>query len=177
MTNYKYDDPFSFAKTAIGFDGMLKRIHEANEYFPKMPAYPPFNVKKVGDDHYVVELAVAGFGKQDLDIELKEDVLTITGKTESDDSEYLHKGIANRAFTRKFTVADSVVVKNAELVNGMLRVYLEHFIPEEKKAKKIDILDPLGIGETTRQLLTESAKSWNDGVKKVTDTFYKKDTK
>lgn len=168
MTN-NFNDPFSFAKTAIGFDSMLRRIQEANDYFPKMPPYPPFNVKKVDEDHYVVELAVAGFAKQDLDIELKEDVLTITGKTESDEGEYLHKGIANRAFTRKFAVADSVVVKNAELVNGMLKVYLEHFVPEEKKAKKIDIFDPFGVGETTRQLLTEGTKTYAEQIKKYAD--------
>jgi molecular chaperone IbpA len=175
MTNLA--DPFSFAKTAIGFDSILKRMQEANDYFPKMPTYPPFNVKKVDEGHYVIELAVAGFGKQDLDIELKEDTLTITGKTQSEDADYIHKGIADRAFTRKFTVADSVVVKNAELVNGMLKVYLEHFIPEEKKAKKIDILDPLGVGESTKQLLTEGAKSWNEGVQKATEMFWNKDTK
>ena len=90
----------------------------------------------------------------------KEDELTITGKVESEDGDYVHKGIADRAFTRHFTLADSVVVKNAELVNGMLKIFLERFIPEEKKPKKINIMDPFGIGETTAQLLNEASKPW-----------------
>lgn len=165
-------DPFSFgndiSKGAIGFDHVLRRLAEANEYLPKIPAYPPYNVKKVDDEHFIIEMAVAGFGKHNLDIELKDDVLTISGNTETEEGDYLHKGIANRAFTRKFTIADTVEVKNAELVNGMLKIFLERFVPEEKKAKKIDILDPFGFQETTKQLLTESAKVWSDlvGVKK-----------
>lgn len=168
-------DPFTFAndisKGAIGFDHVLQRIAEANEYLPKIPAYPPYNVKKVDDEHYVIEMAVAGFGKHNLDIELKDDVLTISGSTESEEGDYLHKGIANRAFTRKFTIADTVEVKNAELANGMLKIFLERFVPEEKKAKRIDILDPLGVGEATKQLLTESGKVWADATQKVMDSI------
>ena len=106
---------------------------------------------------------MAGFGKQDLDIELEGDVLTITGKIETEEGEFIHKGIAERAFTRKFTVADSVVVKNAELINGMLKIALERFIPEESKPKKIDIFDPFGVGEATKQFLTEQTKAWTKG--------------
>ena len=82
---------------------------------------------------------------------------------------YIYQGIANRAFTRKFTLADTVVVKNAELVNGLLKIALERYIPEEKKAKKIDIMDPFGVGEATKQLLTESSKVWADTAQKVMD--------
>lgn len=168
-------DPFTFgndiSKGAIGFDHVLRRIAEANEYLPKIPAYPPYNVKKVDDEHYIIEMAVAGFGKHNLDIELKDDVLTISGNTETEEGDYLHKGIANRAFTRKFTIADTVEVKNAELANGMLKIFLERFVPEEKKAKKIDIMDPFGVQETTRQLLTESGKAWADGLQKVADAL------
>ena len=168
-------DPFTFgndiSKGAIGFDHVLRRLAEANEYLPKIPAYPPYNVKKIDDEHYVIEMAVAGFGKHNLDIELKDDVLTISGNTESQEGDYLHKGIADRAFTRKFTIADTVEVKNAELVNGMLRICLERFVPEEKKAKKIDIMDPFGIQETTKQLLNESAKTWGSVAEKIAETM------
>lgn len=116
-------------------------------------------------------MAVAGFGRHNLDIELKDGVLTITGNTETEEGDYLHKGIANRAFTRKFTIADSVEVKNAELANGMLKIFLERFIPEEKKPKKIDIMDPFGVQEATRQFLTESNKVWAEGLQKVADTM------
>ena len=112
-----------------------------------------------------------GFGKQNLDIELRDGELTITGSHEADEGDYIYQGIANRAFTRKFTLADTVVVKNAELVNGLLKVALERYIPEEKKAKKIDILDPFGIQETSKQLLTEGAKVWTDATQKVLDTM------
>ena len=170
-TNQFWFDPLSFdlSKNAIGFDTMLQRLKEANEYLPKIPSYPPYNIKKIDDEHFVIEMAVAGFGKHNLDIELKDDVLTISGNTDSPDGDFLFKGIADRAFTRKFTLADSVVVKNAELVNGLLKIALERFVPEEKKAKKIDIMDPFGVGEATKQLLTETSKVWADSAQKVMD--------
>ena len=166
-------DPFSFAssgnlpKTIIGFDQVLQRLKEASEYAPKIPSYPPYNIKKVDDEHFVIEIALAGFGKQNLDIELKDDTLTVSGNVDNDDKDYIFQGIANRAFTRKFTLADTVVVKNAEMANGLLKIFLERFIPEEKKAKKIDILDPFGIQETTKQLLTEGTKAWAETAQKL----------
>lgn len=161
-------DPFSFSKTAIGFDSLFKKMIDSSD-LGAFTNYPPYNVKKVDENHYVVEMAVAGFGKQNLDIELKEDTLSVTGSIESDDSNYLHKGIANRAFTRKFTIADGVEVKNAELINGMLRIFLERFVPEEKKPKKIDIFDPFGVQEASRQLLTEGSKVFAESLEKVAD--------
>jgi molecular chaperone IbpA len=173
MTGKIFFDPFSFdlSKNAIGFETVLRRLQEANEYLPKIPSYPPYNIKKIDDEHYVIEMAVAGFGRSDLDIEIKDSVLTVTGSVQNADEDYIFKGIADRAFTRKFTLADSVVVKNAELVNGLLKIALEHFVPEEKKAKKIDILDPFGVGETTKQLLTESGKVWAEGLQKISDAM------
>lgn len=166
-------DPLSFdiSKNAIGFESVLQRLKEANDYLPKIPSYPPYNIKKIDDEHFVIEMAVAGFGKTDLDIELKDDVLTVTGSVNNPEGDYIFKGIADRSFTRKFTIADTVVVKNAELANGLLKIALERFIPEEKKAKKIDILDPFGIGEATKQLLTESSKVWADSAQKVMNTM------
>lgn len=156
-----YFDPFSFPKqfnTTIGFEPIIKRLSEIAETFPKVPTYPPYNIKKTGENTYVIELAVAGFGKQDLELEMQDGVLTIKGNVKSDEAtEYLFKGIAERAFTRQFTLADTVEVKNADLINGMLKIWLERFIPEEKKPKKIDIGAPLGEskGESTKQFLTE----------------------
>jgi molecular chaperone IbpA len=174
MTNYKFNTenfgiPTGLAKQFIGFDQILDRIREASETLPKIPSYPPYNIKKVDDEHYIIEMAVAGFGKQNLDIELKDGELTITGSSEGDGGDYIYQGIANRAFTRKFTLEDTVVVKNAELVNGLLKIALERYIPEEKKAKKIDIMDPFGVGEATKQFLTESGKTWADAAQKVMD--------
>lgn len=155
-------DPFSFSKqfnTTVGFEPILKRLAEMTEHMPKIPTYPPYNIKKVDENKYVIEMAVAGFGRQDLELELKEDVLTVTGRTGTDEAtEYLYKGIADRAFTRQFTLADTVIVKNADLINGMLKIWLERFIPEEKKPKKIEIngapLDPAAQA-STQQFLSE----------------------
>lgn len=156
MNRIPHFDPFSFAdlsKSAVGFDSVFKKLQEVTEHLPKIPTYPPYNIAKVGDNKYVIEIAVAGFGKQDLELELQDGVLTVKGGISSkDDTEYLFKGIADRAFTRQFTLADTVEVKNADLVNGMLKIFLERFIPEEKKPKKINI-----NGEETsgKQFLSE----------------------
>jgi len=146
LTNQPFFDPNTFpnfAKSTVGFDSIFRRLNELADGLPKIPTYPPYNIRKVEDNKYVIEMAVAGFGKQDLELELQEGVLTIKGSTstDTDGEEFVFKGIADRAFTRKFTLADTVEVKNADLINGMLKIWLERFIPEEKKAKKIDIND------------------------------------
>ena len=179
-------DPFSFANSfaksflpnTIGFDEAFKNLENVTRTIQKaVPSYPPYNIKKVAENRYVLELAVAGFGKQDLELELKEGVLSVKGRTTMDtltkdghDVTYLYKGIADRAFTRQFTLADSVEIKNAELLNGMLKVWLENIIPESKKPKKIDIEDKASSvndqvtdavtqgSESTRQFLSEYDK-------------------
>lgn len=163
MTNLSlWGDPnfFSnFSKNAVGFDDVFKRLNEFAEAIPKTAAYPPYNIKKTGENTYVIELAVAGFGKQDVELTLEDSVLTIKGSITSDNpTEYVFKGIADRAFTRKFTLADSVEIKNADLINGMLKIWLERFIPESKKPKKIEIND-----KQTSDLAVEAEeakKSW-----------------
>jgi molecular chaperone IbpA len=136
-------DPFS-----VGFDKTFKLLADQLDTIGKnVPGYPPYNIKKVEDNKYVIEMAVAGFAKTDLEITLDDGKLTIAGKTkDANDADnanayYFYKGIAERAFTRTFTLADSVEIKNAEMVNGILKVWLENFIPEHKKPKKIDIKD------------------------------------
>jgi len=84
-------------------------------------------------------MAVAGFSKEDLEAELKEGVLTVRSKPDQEEGEYLHRGIAKRAFSRSFTLSDDVVIKGADLVNGMLTINLERIVPEEKKARMIEI--------------------------------------
>lgn len=156
-----YFDPFSFSKqfnTTVGFEPILKKLAEISETFPKIPTYPPYNIKKTGENTYVIELAVAGFGKQDIELELQDGILTIKGNVKTDEAaEYLFKGIAERAFTRQFTLADTVEVKNADLINGMLKIWLERFIPDEKKPKKINIgeAEHKHNAEPTKQFLSE----------------------
>lgn len=138
-----------FEKHFVGFDEQLNKFTKIhNDLTKNIPNYPPYNIKKVDDNKYVIELAVAGFSKQELELEINDGVLTVTGNTtlgsEMEDGsnvEYLWKGISNRAFTRTFTLADSVQIKNAEYVNGLLKVWLEKLVPETKKAKKIEIKD------------------------------------
>ena len=148
MTN----DVFSFNtgnidKWFVGADRMLKNLATAQENYAKANNWPPYNIVKVDDNNYTIELAVAGFGKHNLDIELANNTLVVKGGYTAEDTgqdvinpaQYLWKGIADRMFTRKFTLADSVEVKNAEYINGMLKIFLENVVPEEKKPKKVDI--------------------------------------
>ena len=144
MTNYNHlTDPFGFSrltKDTVGFDDLFKRLSSFTENLPKIPSYPPYNIRKIAENTYVIEVAVAGFGKQDIELTLEDGVLTVKGQVSAEDPhDYLFKGIANRAFTRSFTLADTVKVQNAELLNGMLKVWLERFIPEDKKSQKIEI--------------------------------------
>ena len=139
----------NFDKFFVGADQMVKNFAKAHEMASKaIPGYPPYNIVKVDDNKYCIEMAVAGFGKQNIDIEVANSTLTITGGIKSveelDEEDknpvsYLYKGIADRTFTRKFTLADTVEVKNAELINGMLKLWLENIIPDEKKPKKVEI--------------------------------------
>lgn len=136
-------DPFSFASSnGVGFDDMFDKLQKASAEVMNATKYPPYNIKKIDDNKYVIEMAVAGFSKQNIEITTEGGVLTVTGST-SDDSEgdFLFKGIAERPFTRKFTLADTVEIKDAHLLNGMLKVFLENIIPESKKPKKINIQD------------------------------------
>ena len=141
----------NFDKFFVGADQMVKNFAKAHEMASKaIPGYPPYNIVKVDENKYCIEMAVAGFGKQNIDIEVADGTLTITGAIKSLEEEekvtknpiaYLYKGIADRTFSRKFTLADTVEVKNAELINGMLKLWLENIIPEEKKPKKVEISD------------------------------------
>lgn len=137
----------------LGADRLMKQFNEAASY--GKANYPPFNVKKiVNEDKYVLELAVAGFAENDIDISVADGKLTIKGNheaTESDldkDIHYVYRGISDRAFTRQFTLADTIQVESAVLANGMLTVTLVDVIPEHKKPKKIEI-------KTSPQLLVE----------------------
>jgi molecular chaperone IbpA len=137
-------DSSNFDRFFIGADKLAKTLKEGSEWLANNAAsYPPFNLKKVDDNKYMIEMAVAGFTKQDIELTLEDNKLVIKGNTASDTdgekAEYLHYGIANRAFTRRFTLADNVEIHNAELINGMLKVWLEHMIPEEKKPRRIEV--------------------------------------
>ena len=170
MTNFKFDHTFSdlskFDKYFVGSEKFLAKLQETADLVANSAAsagYPPFNLKKTDDNVYVIEMAVAGFGKQDIELTLEDNKLKIAGHTTlatlTDDgikADYLHKGISDRPFQRTFTLADNVVVNNAHMVNGLLKVWLEHVIPEDKKPKKIDITDADEAPKGKKQFLSES---------------------
>ena len=137
-----------FDRFFVGFDDQFNRIAKMHDDLTKnIPNYPPYNIKKIGDSTYVIELAVAGFAKQDIEIELADGKMIVKGNVtnEEDDSNFLFKGIAARNFTRTFALDDQIEIKNAEMFNGMLQVFLERIIPEHKKPKKIDVKDEVEV--------------------------------
>ena len=125
----------------IGFDPIIDMLQSAAKDVSKYtPSYPPYNIKQVKENKYVIEMAVAGFSKTDIEITLEGNKMVVKGATKDDEDEtYLHKGIANRAFERQFTLADKVEIKDAEIANGMLRVWLENMITAQDAIKKIGI--------------------------------------
>ena len=125
----------------IGFDDTINMLQSAAKDIQKYtPSYPPYNIKQVKENKYVIEMAVAGFSKTDIEITLEGNKMIVKGATKDDEDEtYLHKGIANRAFERQFTLADKVEIKDAEIANGMLRVWLENMITAQDAIKKIGI--------------------------------------
>lgn len=147
-----------YDKFFVGFDNAWNNLAKLHDDVTKnIPGYPPYNIRKVEENKYVVELAVAGFARQDIEITLDENKLVVTGQTKDDsENNFLYKGIANRAFTRTFALDDHIEVENAELVNGMLKVFLERIIPEHKKPKKIEVKDT-GT-KSSKQLLNEEDK-------------------
>lgn len=132
-----------FDKLFVGFDDTYNRITKLHDDLTKnIPNYPPYNIKKVDDNRYVIEIAVAGFSKSEIEVEFADDKLIVKGNAKDDDtSDWLYKGIATRNFTRTFALDDKIEIKGAALVNGMLKIALEKIIPDHKKPKKIEVAD------------------------------------
>lgn len=131
-----------FDKFFLDFDGQVAKMQQFHDDMTKnIPNYPPFNVRKHDDNHYTIELAVAGFAQNEIDIEIDGGKLTIKGNTESKDepNDYLIKGIGARAFTRTWSLGEEYKVDNAELFNGILKIALERLIPEAKKPVKVPV--------------------------------------
>lgn len=126
----------------IGFDETMNMLRQTAEQAQKAVGYPPYNIKQVKENKYVIEMAVAGFAKTDLEITMDGNKLLVKGSTKDDSGEeFLYKGIANRAFERAFTLNDKVEIKDAELVNGMLKIWLENIVKTQDAIKKIGIKD------------------------------------
>ena len=124
----------------VGFDNVFDHFNTQLKH-TQGSNFPPYNIKKLDNFNWTIEMALAGYSKKDIEVEVAEGVLTVKSikdVTDGDDSK-LYSGIANRQFTRKFTLSDDIIVKDGELKDGMLRITLERVIPEEKKPRMITI--------------------------------------
>jgi molecular chaperone IbpA len=128
-------------RSTIGFDRLTRLVDAATHVDNAALAYPPYNIEKTGEDAYRLTMAVAGFSEDELDISVHQNTLLVAGKAKKDDdnSRYLHRGIARRAFERRFSLADYIKVVGATIVNGMLHVDLVREVPEAVKPRKIQI--------------------------------------
>lgn len=136
LTTFNKLRPFS-----VGFDDIFDQFDRLLD--TPAPSYPPYNLIKSKDgDNYKIQIALAGFDKSDVDVEVKENTLTVKSKKDAveTDEEHLYKGISTRAFERSWTLADDMKVHGAKFENGLLEISLERIIPEEKKPRTIDIL-------------------------------------
>jgi molecular chaperone IbpA len=133
-----------FDKFFVGFDESAKQLQSLHADLTKnIPNYPPYNIRKNDENSYTIEIAVAGFGQNEIDIEIDGGKLIVKGNVDASldalEDNFLFKGIATRAFTRAFAIDDHIEVKNAELFNGMLKIALERMVPETQKPKKVPV--------------------------------------
>ena len=125
---------------AVGYDRIFDHLNNYVSNNVTSTGFPPYNISKGGDYNYVIEMALAGFSKKDIEIEVADGTLTIRSTKENEESEdTIHRGISYRKFNRKFTIADDIVVNDASLENGMLKINLERIVPEEKKPRLIKV--------------------------------------
>ena len=140
--NYTTLDPSRINTFSIGFDRMFDSLSNSAGY-SEQSNYPPYNIIKESDTEFLIQLAIAGFAKDDVEVRMMENKLSIKSidlaTSETDSTEYLHKGISSRHFKRAFTLSDDVVVKDAEMTNGILNIRMERLIPEDKKPRTIKI--------------------------------------
>ena len=125
---------------AVGFDRIFDNLSRYVDNNATSTGFPPYNIRKEGDYNYVIEMALAGFGKKDIEVEVADGTLSIRSvKENTEDDSTVYRGISYRKFERKFTMADDIVVNGAKLENGMLSLELERVVPEEKKPRLISV--------------------------------------
>jgi molecular chaperone IbpA len=153
MRNNAFDFSPLF-RTAVGFDRMTRALDSASRASEADLGYPPYNIEKLDDDRYRITMAIAGFSEADVEIVVQDDTLTVKGKAQEKSAEggYLYRGIAARAFERRFQLADHILVSGATLENGILNVDLERQVPEEKKPRVIPI-----AGSSVKQVESQAA--------------------
>ena len=131
-------DPFK--NMTVGFDDIFDQLSSMSKYVNDIPNYPPYNIKKVGKDKYQLDMALAGFSKDDVKVETNDNTLTISASSsDKEDDSYVHKGIAKRAFKRQWTLVEHLEVQDAKLKDGVLTVDMKLNLPDEKKPRTIKI--------------------------------------
>ena len=124
---------------AVGFDRVFDNLNRYVDNNQQSTGFPPYNIRKEGDYNYVIEMALAGFGKDDIEVEISEQTLSVRSDKKDEDAENLYRGISYRKFDRRFTLSEDIVVNGAKLENGMLTIDLERIVPEEKKPRLIEV--------------------------------------
>ena len=134
-------------RSTVGYDSLASMLDHIADFDNEATTYPPYNIERLTENEYRITMAVAGFGKEDVEIEVNENTLSIRGEKKKMDTEctFLHRGIASRAFERRFQLADHVEVSGADVKNGLLAVDLKREVPERLKPRKIQ------IGATAKQ--------------------------
>ncbi|HSR71599.1 MAG TPA: Hsp20 family protein [Kiloniellales bacterium] len=147
-------------RATVGFDRLWNLLDSATRVDESAFSYPPYNIEKIGEDDYRIVMAVAGFAEGELDITVKENSLVVTGrkeKVEDGETQYLYRGIANRAFERRFDLADHIRVNGARLENGLLFIDLVREIPEAMKPRSIKIESGTGKSKTQKVIDSKAA--------------------
>jgi molecular chaperone IbpA len=143
MVKLTHFDINQFAPFTVGFDRVFDKLVDYGNTNYETGGFPPYNIRKTDDFKHVIEIALAGFSKDEIDVVLTDGVLEIKSKNtvsvDKPKDDMIHKGIAKRAFTRKFTLADDIEIKDAKLINGLLLIDLEQIVPEHKKPKTIKV--------------------------------------
>jgi molecular chaperone IbpA len=137
-------------RSTVGFDRLFNLLDSVTGFEENVPAYPPYNIERLGENEYRITMAIAGFGQDEVNVEVKEQGLTVTGAKKAEDKErqFLHRGIAARSFERRFQLADHVEVKGADLKDGLLHIDLVRNVPERLKPRSIAI----GNGTSAKQV-------------------------
>jgi molecular chaperone IbpA len=138
-------------RSTIGFDSLVSMLDRLTEFDDEASSYPPYNIERLSENEYRITMAVAGFGKEDVEIEVKENTLSIRGGKKEADKErtFLHRGIASRAFERRFQLANHVEVRGADVKDGLLSVDLKLEVPERLKPRMIEIGATIAKGNKT----------------------------
>ena len=124
---------------AVGFDRVFDNLNRYVDNNQQSTGFPPYNIRKEGDYNYVIEMALAGFGNDDIEVEISEQTLSVRSDKKDEDADNLYRGISYRKFDRRFTLSEDIVVNGAKLENGMLTIDLERIVPEEKKPRLIEV--------------------------------------